>query len=296
MASDRFSLLALRRRSVALWMVALGSFSLAISYVVPVAATLAAGNGGTISPLRVLSAPTLEFPALAVPTITANPQSVPPAPNPHQMAPAQSGASSAASGFAPQTIPVVTNAYTTRPAPPQPKGDDANLPAYEDSIGTIPTMPSLPGAAPSDAQVTPPADTTAATATDDTAAAATSDDGWAPASNASTTTQSPQHRRWLSASHGSISSSGSGAGDPSTIEESAPDLTAKVTPVATTIDTPSAPTTTVGLFFFSYTRRADREQRDEWEPGRLRSVFAVSRRGADLVQQQCIRHPRHTGR
>src|SRR6185436_6306872 len=54
-ASDRFSLLALRRRSVALWFVAIGGFSLAISYVVPVAATLAAAPE-TIKPLRQLSA------------------------------------------------------------------------------------------------------------------------------------------------------------------------------------------------------------------------------------------------
>ena len=230
---------------MALWLVALGAFSLAISYVVPVAATLAAGTGATISPLRELAAPTLEFPALSIPTVTPHTESVPPAPTMHHLASAQSGVSSAgagtSSGSGRQSLPIVTSAYTTRPAPRQAKSNDANLPVYEDSIGTIPAMPVIAGA--SDAQVTAPADAAPAGSTTTTTAAA-SNDGWAPASSAPTTTQSPQPRRWLSASHaGSIASSGGGAADASTIEESAPDLTEQVTPVATTIDTPSAPTT-----------------------------------------------------
>ena len=54
-AADRFSLLALRRRSVALSLAFFGIFSLAISYIVPVAQTLAVG-GHTISALRELKA------------------------------------------------------------------------------------------------------------------------------------------------------------------------------------------------------------------------------------------------
>jgi hypothetical protein len=119
--ADQFSLLALRRRSVALWLVALGSFSLVISYVVPVAATLAAGTA-TISPLQTLSTPTLEFPALQVPTVTHHPQTAPPV---AQIQPGHMGAASSAAGTSrqhatPTRAQIVTNQYTTRPAPRQP--------------------------------------------------------------------------------------------------------------------------------------------------------------------------------
>jgi hypothetical protein len=53
--------LALRRRSVAIALAAIGAFSLVVTYVVPVAATLAAA-ADTITPLRQLSVSTLEFP------------------------------------------------------------------------------------------------------------------------------------------------------------------------------------------------------------------------------------------
>src|SRR6185312_13848231 len=71
-AADRFSLLALRRRSVALSLAFFGVFSLAISYIVPVAQTLAAG-GQTISVLRGLTPPPLESPPPRQPAVTKNP-------------------------------------------------------------------------------------------------------------------------------------------------------------------------------------------------------------------------------
>src|SRR5947208_16815677 len=77
MAADRLSLGSLRRRSTALILAAVGSFSLAISYVVPVASTLAAG-GSTISPLRQLVTPTLEFPPLKAPRVTRAVAELPP--------------------------------------------------------------------------------------------------------------------------------------------------------------------------------------------------------------------------
>src|SRR5262249_28899213 len=198
-AADRFSLLGLRRRSVALSLTAIGAFSLAISYVVPVAATLAAGPGGTISPVRDVATPTLEFPALQIPRVTATPQAVPPVPTLRHRAPAKSGASSAPRhSRSAQTVPVVTNAYTTRPQPRPQTSNDANLPVYEDSIGTIPTMPSLPGA--DESQLTPPADAAPAPAAPPTTAGA--DDGWAPVSStAMPATQTAQTRRWLSGRH-----------------------------------------------------------------------------------------------
>src|SRR3954469_1937228 len=76
-AADSFSLLALRRRSVALSLAFVGAFSLAISYIVPVAQTLAAG-GTTISPIRAIATPSLEFPPLEAPAVTHNPSTVPP--------------------------------------------------------------------------------------------------------------------------------------------------------------------------------------------------------------------------
>src|SRR6059036_1388693 len=121
---DRLSLLALRRRSTALALAALGAFSLAITYVVPVAATLAAG-GQTISPLRGLSTPTLEFPPLRAPAVTRNPAKAPPAVE-------LTGAYPARQGLPPRyarpprsiRVPVETNSYTTR-ALPKPPGKAA---------------------------------------------------------------------------------------------------------------------------------------------------------------------------
>jgi hypothetical protein len=152
MAADRFSLLALRRRSVALWLVAFGSFSLAISYVVPVAATLAAGTD-TITPLRQLSAPTLEFPALKVPPVARHAQAVPTAPTLSTLQ--NTGALSPVQGSVPRyapepaRLPVVTNSYTTRPAPAQPSSNEKPLPVYEDAIGAPPpAMPVVAQASP----------------------------------------------------------------------------------------------------------------------------------------------------
>lgn len=93
-AADRFSLLALRRRSVAGSSRSAPSLS-PISYVVPVAATLAAGSD-TITPPRQLSAPTLEFPVLKIPAVTRTPQAPPPAPSVDQ------GAFSPAQGLSPR--------------------------------------------------------------------------------------------------------------------------------------------------------------------------------------------------
>src|SRR5438093_1274915 len=129
MAVDRLSVLGLGRRGTALARAALGAFSLAISYVVPVAATLAAG-GTTITPLRQFSTPTLEFPPLKAPAVTRNPATVPPAV-------AVTRAYAPRQGSTPLQsirVPVVTNAYTTR-ALPKPPAKPADLPTYEDAIG-----------------------------------------------------------------------------------------------------------------------------------------------------------------
>src|SRR5947209_4095054 len=117
MAVDGLSLAGLRRRSTALALAALGAFSLAITYVVPVAATLAAG-GQTISPLRQLTTPTLEFPPLRAPAVTRNSAAAPPA----VRADAAGRGSPARHGQPPRAIriPVVTNSYTTRALPKKP--------------------------------------------------------------------------------------------------------------------------------------------------------------------------------
>ena len=193
MAADRFSLLALRRRSVALWLVAIGSFSLGISYVVPVAATLAAAPD-TITPLRELNTPSLAFPVLRAPSVTRHPSTPPPLVRVSQPTGYAPAASSPASSYAPAstTVPVVTNAYTIRPAPPQPK-PEADLPVYEDSVGTIPTMPSMP-------EVSTPV--TASTATESTAAATTTETT-APATDESTSTTSTGYEDgWMRAKAG----------------------------------------------------------------------------------------------
>src|SRR6478672_4461877 len=158
-SADRFSLLALRRRSVALSLAFFGVFSLAITYVVPVASTLAAG-GKTISPLRVLSTPSLAFPALKVPALTHHAAALPPVVDVQAGRGTPSSRGRARGAQLPRAIhvPVVTNAYTTRPQP-HPPGQQPTLPTYEDSIGldtaiAVPdtTVQPMPEPKPQDAQ------------------------------------------------------------------------------------------------------------------------------------------------
>src|SRR5689334_11958777 len=101
--------MALRRRGIALCLAALGGLSLAITYVIPVAATLAAG-GATISPLRELDTPTLELPSLRIPSATrAAP--VPPLAAIHPAVPRTS--TRAPVGRHLVRVPVVTSSYVT---------------------------------------------------------------------------------------------------------------------------------------------------------------------------------------
>ena len=165
-------------------MVAPGAFSLAISYVVPVAATLAAGTT-TMSPLHTLSTPTLEFPALRIPAVSRHPQT--PAPALTTISTRSRGAlsplqrTSAGSSHAPALGQIVTNAYTTRSAPARPKADNTNLPVYEDAIGApppaMPTVNQVQAVTP----MAPATDTTSNTASgQSTTATETSQDGWRP--------------------------------------------------------------------------------------------------------------------
>ncbi|MGZ4363246.1 MAG: hypothetical protein ACXVFF_13510, partial [Gaiellaceae bacterium] len=123
-----------------------GIFSLAISYIVPVAQTLAVG-GHTISALRELTTPTLEFPPLKQPAVTKNPAVVPPSVGINPYAAARQGMPSRhAHGPGSVRVPVVSNSYTTRALPKQP-GKQPQLPTYEDSLG-VETAIAVPDTTP----------------------------------------------------------------------------------------------------------------------------------------------------
>ena len=150
--------MALRRRGVAFWLAALGAFSLAITYVVPVAATLSAG-GATISPLRELAAPTFEFPTLRVPAVS---RAVVPPPVPTLVRPEAPRSTSPLRWVAAQTVPVVTSLYVTRPQPSRSAVSDSSLPTYEDSTGVAVPAIAVPDRRP---LPMPPAPATSAPAT-----------------------------------------------------------------------------------------------------------------------------------
>src|SRR6478672_7055275 len=124
-AADRFSLLALRSRGLALWLGALGLFALATGYIFPVAATLQS-TGDTISALQQLTVTNFVFPALKIPAVTRAGQ-LPPLTSAGALLPS-AGPSTQSRAATSMRLPVVTNKYVTQALPANPAKADPNLP------------------------------------------------------------------------------------------------------------------------------------------------------------------------